>query len=355
MNTKKLISIMVISAFLLTGCGLKNNDTIIKVNKDKITQADFDDAFASVTNNKTADPQSPLYMAIKDRIVNELVVKKLLEQEIKRRNITLTFDEEQDALKKIIDRYGSKEALQTALKQSGISNDRFKKDLQSELKMRKLISMLGIVNVTDFEVENFYKQNPDKFVTPEKVRASHILISANPEEIEAYIKSDKEFANLSKEEIAQKVQDEMKAQKEKAERLLAEVKKNPKDFEKYAKENSEDIASGQKGGDLGFFAYNDMVEPFSKAAFSLKPNKVSDLVQTDYGYHIIIVKDRAKAGKISFDKSKDEIRQYLMTEKQVKLLENLIVSLKNNAKIEFVKSEYKPKQPYYPETKENKQ
>ena len=209
--------------------------------------------------------------------------------------------------------------------------------------MRKLIELLGTVNVTDLEVKNFYKQHPDKFKTPDRVRASHILISANPKEIEAYLLSDKENQSLSKEELEQKVQAEMAAQKAKAEQILAEVKKNPKNFEKIAREKSEDVASGQQGGDLGFFAYKDMVEPFSKAAFSLKPNKVSDIVQSDYGYHIIMVKDRAKAGTISFEKAKDNIKLYLMTEKQVKLLENLIVSLKNNAKIEFVDEDFKPK------------
>ena len=343
MNTKKLITTLGISALLLTGCGFHDKDTIIVVNNDKITKSEFEEAFNTIAQDKITDPKDPLYMMLKDNIVNELVVKKLLEQEIEKRQITVSEEEEEAALKNLIDRYGSKETFQTELRRNGISNDKFKKDLINELKMRKLIELLGTVNVTDLEVKNFYKQHPDKFKTPDRVRASHILISANPKEIEAYLLSDKENQSLSKEELEQKVQAEMAAQKAKAEQILAEVKKNPKNFEKIAREKSEDVASGQQGGDLGFFAYKDMVEPFSKAAFSLKPNKVSDIVQSDYGYHIIMVKDRAKAGTISFEKAKDNIKLYLMTEKQVKLLENLIVSLKNNAKIEFVDEDFKPK------------
>ncbi|MBR1754566.1 peptidylprolyl isomerase [bacterium] len=341
MNTKKLLATAAISAILLTGCGFKGKDAIVIVNDKPITEAQFDETLGAMTNNQI-NRQNPIFFIMKDRIVNELIVRELLNQEIAKRQITVSAEEEEAALKDIIDRYGSKEQLQKVLKENGISEQKFKKDLNNELKMKKLIAMLGKVEVSDAEVKKFYKENPDKFKTPEKVRASHILISANPKEIERLIASDKANSGLSKEEIAKKVQEEMTAKKAEAEKLLAQVKNNPKGFEQYAREHSEDVASGQKGGDLGFFAYEDMVEPFSKAAFALKPNKVSDLVQSDYGYHIIIVKDRAKASKTTFDKAKDDIKQYLITEKQVKLLDDLIVNLKNNAKIEYVKDEFKP-------------
>lgn len=342
MKTKKLLITAMLSALLLTGCGFKNKDVIITVNNEPITQAQFDDAFKALTNDKLKDKESSMYLIIKDRVVNDLVVRKLLEQEIEKRKITVTPEEEEKAFQDLVERYGSKERLQEALKKGGISNEKFKKDLSAELKIRKLINMLGKVEVSDSDVKKFYKENPDKFKTPERVRASHILISANPKEIEAFLLTDKDNKNLSKEELDKKVQEEIASQKAKAQEILAEVKKNPKGFEQYAKKYSEDVASGQKGGDLGFFAYEDMVEPFSKTAFSLKPNKVSDLVQSDYGFHIIMVKDRAKAGKITFDKAKEDIKQYLYVEKQVKLLESLITTLKNNAKIEFVNPEYKP-------------
>ena len=342
MNTKKFLATAVISAVLLAGCGAKHKDAIIVVNNEPITQAQFDEAFNTLTNNKLNDKESPIYLIMKDRVVNELVVRKLIEQEIEKRKITVTPEEEETAFKNIVDRYGSKEQLQDALRKNGISNEKFKKDLNSELKMKKLIEMLGKVEVTDGDVKKFYKENPDKFKTPEKVRASHILIAANPKEIKDYLLTDKDNKTLGNDELDKKVQEEIASQRAKAQKILAEVKKNPKGFEQYAKTYSEDVASGQRGGDLGFFAYEDMVEPFSKAAFSLKPNKVSDLVQSDYGFHIIMVKDRAKAGTITFEKAKDEIKQYMYIEKQVKLLEELITTLKNNAKIEFINNEYKP-------------
>ena len=340
MNNKKILTILALSAVLLTGCGLKQSNAIVMVNNIPITQQEFDEAFNSVSKGGSSNPKSPLYAVTKDRVINELIVKKLLMQEMDKRNITLTAEEEEQGLKDLIDKYGSKENLQTMLRQSGISNEKFKKDFATELKVKKLIKILGSTNVTDAEVKKFYKENPNRFKTPEKVRASHILISANPKEIESTLLQENSYP--SEEELTKAVEEIMDSKKAKAEQIQKEAKSNPKDFAKLAREYSEDTASGQKGGDLGFFAYEDMVEPFSKAAFELKPNKISDIVQSDYGYHIIMVTDRAKAGLVSLKKTQNDIKEYLIMEKEIKLVENLITQLKNTAKIEYVKEEYKP-------------
>ena len=128
----------------------------------------------------------------------------------------------------------------------------------------------------------------------------------------------------------------------KANEVLAQVQKNQSEFAKIAKENSEDIESAKQGGDLGFFAQQEMVEPFAKAAFAMKPNTISGIVKTPYGYHIIMVTDRKAAGQDSFEKVKSDIMLYLENEKKVKVLENFIESLKKTAKIEYVNEDYNP-------------
>ena len=105
-----------------------------------------------------------------------------------------------------------------------------------------------------------------------------------------------------------------------------ELKKNPSQFEKLARENSEDVASGQRGGDLGFFAYEEMVEPFAEKAFSMAPNTISEVVETPYGYHIIMVTDRSEAGTLSFEKAKKDIINYLESLDKVDILINCICS-----------------------------
>lgn len=351
MKSKKLLATLIISAALLTGCTFKK-DVIIKVNGEGITQSQFNEGVDKAAGNSMfsqmgvdvkKDKNGVLYLMVEDRVVNELIVKSLIEQEIAKRKIKVTQEDIDKELKAIIDKVGSKEKFDEVLKQNGVSATQFKKDLTEEVKMKKLVSTLSTVTVSEADAKKFYKQNIAKFKFPDKVRASHILISANPEEIKQEILSDPANKGLSKEEVKKKVDAQLAVKLEKAKKVLAEVKKNPADFAKIAKENSEDPASAKQGGDLGFFAKTEMVEPFSKVAFSQKPNTISDIVKTPYGYHIILVTDRMKAGQEPFAKVKTEIEDYLTNQAQVKVLENLIESLKKQAKIEYVNPEYNPK------------
>lgn len=351
MNSKKLFATLAISAMLLTGCTFNQKDVIVKVNGENITQSQFNDVFNKAASNSMfsqmgidvkKDKNSFLYLMIKDRVVNELIVKALIDQEIEKRHIKVTKEDTDAELKTIIDKVGSKEKFNEVLKQNGISSSQFKKDLTEEVKMKKLVKMLSNIKITEAQAKKYYKDNISKFKYPDKVRASHILISANPEEIKQEIVSSPANKGLSKEEVQAKVTKELAIKREKAEKVLAEVKKNPQDFAKIAKANSDDKTSAEKGGDLGFFSKQEMVEPFSKVAFAQKPNTISGIVQSPYGYHIILVKDRMKAGQEPFEKVKGEIMMYMENQASVKVLENLIESLKKQAKIEYVNPEYNP-------------
>ena len=351
MKTKKLFATLALSAMLLTGCSFMDRNAIIKVNDQSITQAQFNQEmdkavgssiFSQMGIDVKNDKNSFLYLIMKDKVINELIVRSLINQEIEKRNIKVTKEDTDKEFKAIIDKVGSKEKFNDLLKQNGISPSQFKKDLNEEVKMKKLVTMLSKVKVSDAEAKKFYNENLSKFKYPDKVRASHILISANPEEIKEKMTSDSKNKGLSKKEIQAKIDEELAIQLEKANKIHAEVKKNSKAFEKIAREISDDTTSAKKGGDLGFFSKQEMVEPFSKAAFNQKPNTISAVVKSPYGYHIILVKDRMKAGQEPFEKVKDGIVAYLENQQQVKVLENLIESLKKQAKIEYLNPEYNP-------------
>lgn len=351
MKTKKLLATVAISAMLLTGCTFGAKEAIIKVNGQNISQSQYDEAFDKEASNSMfaqmgvdvkKDKTGFIYLMLKDKVVNELIVKSLLDQEMAKRNIKVTKEDTEAELKTIIDKIGSKEKFNEILKQNKISPIQFKKDLYEEVKMKKLVNAISTVKVSDADAKSFYKENIAKFKYPDKVRASHILIAANPEEITEKLMSDPANKNLSKSEIQAKVDKELAAKLEKAKKILAEVKKDPSTFAAVAQSDSDDTQSAKQGGDLGFFGKQEMVEPFAKAAFSQKPNTISDIVQTPYGYHIILVTDRMKAGQEPFEKVKGEIVTYLENQGQVKVLENLITSLKKQAKIEYLNPEYDP-------------
>lgn len=153
------------------------------------------------------------------------------------------------------------------------------------------------INVSDADIKSYYEQNAKHYGVEEQRRASHILIGVNKDASDA----------------------EKAAAKTKAEQLLATLRKNPQEFAKLAKENSSDTGSAERGGDLGFFGKGMMVKPFEEAAFKLKQGELSDLVQSDFGFHIIKLTAIKPASTKTLDEVKNEIandiRKQLVTKK----------------------------------------
>lgn len=363
---KKLLTCLALSTVLFSGCTLMHkSEGIVKVNDTVITQAEFDQAFDKTVDksflkafggskNFVKSDENPMYGIFKDKIVNELIVKSLLDEEIAKRGITASEEDIQNELKTIIDKVGSKEELNKLLKERGVSNAQFTEDLKTQIKIKKLVNSIEKINITDKDAENYYNTHKDEFTHGEQVRASHILISANTLELIQQIKAKNPEINPT--DLNKKVEEQIAAQKAKAESVLAEVKQNPANFEKIAQKNSDDKASAERGGELGFFPKEAMVPEFANAAFSMKPNTISEtLVKSPYGFHIIKVTDRMEAGSTPFAKVKDEIKFYLETQKQIEVLKKLTEGLMKNAKIEYLNESYNPKRVVKPVTPEPKQ
>ena len=350
---KKLLACMALSAVLLSGCTLADKqEGIIKVNGNIITQGDFDKAFDKSVDksflrafggakNMIKSDDNPIYGIFKEKITNELIVKTLLDEEIAKRGITADEEDIQKELQTVIDKVGSKEELNKMLKARGVSNSQFTEDLKTQVKIRKLVESLEKINITEKEAQKYYGEHINEFTHKEQVRASHILISADTLEIIRQIK-EKE-PEITPEELNNKVDEKLATQKVKAEEILAEIKKNPDDFAKIAQKKSDDKASAERGGELGFFGKEAMVPEFGDAAFSMKPNTISEtVVKSPYGYHIIKVTDRIEPGTTPFEKVKDELVFYLETKKQVEILKKFTEGLLKNAEIEYLDESYDP-------------
>lgn len=350
---KKILTCAALSMMLLSGCSFVNEKTgIIKVNDKYITQAEFDKAVDKEINssflknfggadNFVKSEENAMYAIFKDKAVNELIIKTLLDAEIEKRGIKVEEDDIKAEMKSIIDKVGSKEELNRILKQRGISNKDFTEDLKTQIRIKKLVDSIEKIKISDAEAEKYYKSNSEQFKHSEQVRASHILISADLLQLIREFKAKDK--NISATELNRKVDAKIDEQKIKAEKVLAEVKANPDNFEQLAEKYSDDKVSGERGGELGFFSRTDMVKEFSDAAFAMKPDTISDkLVKSNYGYHIIKVTDRVEAGTTPFVKVKEEIKYYLEIKEQMKVLKNLTDGLMKTAKIEYLKEEYKP-------------
>jgi peptidyl-prolyl cis-trans isomerase D len=147
-----------------------------------------------------------------------------------------------------------------------------------------LQSMRSRIQISPQDILRFYEDNPQQYSTPEQVRASHILLKTEGKD-EAVVRKQ-------------------------AEDLLAQVKKGA-DFAQLATKHSQDEVSASKGGDLDYFGSGKMVPEFDKAAFSLPVGQVSDLVKTQYGFHIIKVTDKKPATTRPLDEVKAQIEDQL--------------------------------------------
>ncbi|WP_374040872.1 SurA N-terminal domain-containing protein [Massilia sp. erpn] len=152
------------------------------------------------------------------------------------------------------------------------------------------------VTATDEEVANFYKQNEKRFTTPETRRASHILVAV------------KQGASAA----------DKNAAKAKAEAILADVRKNPGDFAKIAKAKSEDPVSAEVGGDLNVIEKGSLVKPVEDAIFQLKQGEISNVVESEFGFHVLTVTQLKPASIKPLDEAKAEVVAEVKKQKAAK-------------------------------------
>ncbi len=347
---KKALLTLLASAVVFSGCGLKNG-AVIKINNQSITRGQYEEAYQNAAKNSQLaqmgidipeDENNLMYLMVKDRVVNDLIVKELIRQELERRNISVTKEDTERERQKMIDKVGSKEKFNEILKQNGISNSQLERELKQEIQMKKLVEVIHPVNITDSQAKTFYDKNVAKFKYPEKVRASHILVSANPMEIKEKLREKN--TSMTEVDLNAKVGEIMKERYQKAQDIANQIKTTPEKFEAIARDESDDTLSAKNGGDIGFFAHKDMVKSFADTAFKQKPNTISNVVQTPYGFHIIKVTDRMAAGQQPYEKVKEQIKMYLAAQEQVKALEMYLTNLKSHAVIQYVDESFNPVQ-----------
>jgi peptidyl-prolyl cis-trans isomerase D len=165
------------------------------------------------------------------------------------------------------------------------------------------------VSVSEETLRKTYAENAARFTAPEERRASHILIKAEKEASAADIEKAKA----------------------KAQALLAEIQKKPEQFAELARKNSQDPGSAEKGGDLDFFGRGAMVKPFEDAAFSLKPGQISEVVRSDFGFHIIQLTAARGGEKKPFEAVRAELETQARQEAAQKRFTELAQAFGNTA------------------------
>ncbi|MCP4258164.1 MAG: hypothetical protein GY774_11810 [Planctomycetes bacterium] len=256
----------------------------------------------------------------RQQILEQMIIRQLLEEKAKKTNIVIAEEDVINQIKQLLASQGSKmtlEQFKQTTAESGRNFDEIKQQVEKGMVYQKIVDSqwAGKINITEEDAKKHYDENPAQFVTKEQVKASHILIKPKTDVVGADPNQEKAKA------------------KAKVEGLLKQVKEGA-DFAALAKASSE-CPSAAKGGNLDFFPRGEMAAPFEKAAFAMEPGKISDIVETRFGYHIIKVTDRKEAGTTTFEQAKAGLIRQLAQKQQAELTNKYIDSLKAAANIVY--------------------
>jgi peptidyl-prolyl cis-trans isomerase C len=284
------------------------------VNGEAITGKDLDDAVRAIAGRAgpiPPDERDRVYRGILDNMIGY----RLMIQEAKARKITVSDTDVDAQVAQIRAQFPSEAQFQQALTAQKTTLDAVRNDTREGMSADKLVEteIGGKIAVKPEAVTDFYQKNQDKFQQGPRVRASHILIGI-PQGADAAAKQQA---------------------KVRADALLKDLKAG-KDFAATAKANSQDPGSAPNGGDLGYFEQGQMVPPFEQAAFALKPGEMSEVVESQFGYHIIKVADRQDSRVVPLEEAKTQIEEFLTQQNRHAQTELFVNALRAKAKIEIL-------------------
>ena len=249
---------------------------------------------------------------IRNEIFDNLINIELLFQESRNNGIKVEKEAIDSQIKSLKQNLSNDAEFKNFLSELNLSESTLKLKIEKGLAIQKLIEtqIADKIKISDEESKVFYDKNPDLFKQPEQIKASHILIKVEPDADE-----------MKKSEAKQKIKN------------IQQKLNKGEDFATLAKEFSEG-PSKNNGGDLGYFQRGQMVKSFEDVAFALKTEEVSDIVETQFGYHIIKVTDKKPEKAIDYENVKKDLAQHLKQEKTNQEVKIYLQKLTEKSKIE---------------------
>ena len=277
-----LLILLVIS--LLVGCDsetvVEKLAPLIQVNDQKITMAEFQAAFEK-SLQKDLNLSGIEREELQRSFLVQLIDRELIHGEARQLSITLTEADVETALQGYRQDYPG-DSFEVMLQERGLTLLSWREELKESLIMEKLLdqAVYSRVSVTDAEVTAYFKANRGQFDRPAQVRARQIVVAEEAEGQKALglLRQGQPFAEVA-----------------------VKYSLSP---------------DSQQGGDLGFFARGEMPLEFDEIVFDLPVNRLSDLVKSEYGYHIFLVEEKRKAARLSKKDVTEEIRSILESRKK---------------------------------------
>ena len=276
---------------------------------------------------------------LREGVVSELIERELIRQEAGRRNLRPDAARAAEEERRAVEQLGGEERFAAYLAAHGLSREEFmetvRAPLYGELLRRELSKDL---KADDAEVRAFYEAHKSEaeFQLPERVAASHILIAARPSAVERQLR---EGRGLAGEELKKAVREEMARRRARAEEVRSRLFKRGggpgggPDFAALAREYSDDAATRERGGSLGLFQRGAHAKAFDDAAFALRAGEVGEVVQTDFGFHVIRLDAREPARALTYEEAAPDIRRRLLARREAEALKSWLTSARRSARI----------------------
>ncbi len=248
------------------------------------------------------------------QIVSQFIDQTLLSAASDEANIEVSEEDIEEYLEQLHEYFGDSESLEMRMAMQGITMEDLRRDIVADMKIRRLLDQKtdGVAEADDEMVAAFYEENREMFGVPETVSASHILLATGPDDDEAA----REAARAELEEVREKL-------------LAGELS-----FEDAASEHSA-CPSSQRGGDLGMFSRGQMVPSFEAAAFSQPIGEIGEIVETDFGYHLILVTAREEATEQSLEEVRADIAEQLVMGEKQEIVRGYLEELREKADIRY--------------------
>lgn len=293
---------------------------VITVNDESITDEDVAMEVSRLMQMRSRglSPQDleSTRRAMKKEASMNVVNRLILKQEVIKQKIEIPDEAIEERFAMIKEDFGSEEVFKARIARINMTEEDVRREVASGLAVEKLIEMqtASLPTPGETELEAYYNENIDRYTEPEKIRASHILIKVNPAD-----------------------DDQVRAQKRMGTEELLEKARGGANFAQLAVEHSE-CPSKSRGGDLDFFARGQMVKEFEAVAFALDVGEISDVVETQFGYHIIKATDRKEGRVIPFAEASERIKTEYGNEAKQQAINDYIERLKTTARITYVDS-----------------
>ena len=260
-----------------------------------------------MSHGMTMDEVKKNLPKLEEKALDQAVGARLLLDQAAKLDMPVSAADIDAEVAKIVAQVGGAENYQKALAAQGITEDQFRKELEKGAKVNKLVEQAcsSVAEPTDDEVAAFYAAHKAEYVAPEQVLCQHILVKG------------------SDDAALDKIKD-----------IRARIVDGKADFAEEAKKHS-DCPSGQQGGSLGWFGRGMMVPEFDKVAFEMAKGEVSNIVTTQFGYHIIYKADQKGGGQQTLVDVHDQIKDLLRHEARGRAMDAYVAELREKATVEY--------------------